>query len=80
MNTEQKAQRYLNGYDTDENGDTIHPERIITALLAERQALLDASKLCIPIVKEKAPYNGLVAIAYYALDEAIQLCEEQNNE
>ena len=66
MNTEQKAREWLTKLTATKH--EAHGVEIITALLAERQALLDALKV---IVSE---------IDWRPAHRAIAMCEEQNNE
>ena len=73
MNTEQKAREWLAEY-----GDGGIPTEIITALLAERQALLDAAKCSLAATHT---YGRNTAGGYLksidALEKAIAMCEDK---
>lgn len=79
MNTEQKA-RALVALNIKKDIDDLilhayDAHEIITALLAERQALLDKAKL---VVDECRGFLGTEAVR--DLEKAIAICEEQNSD
>ena len=84
MNTEQKAREWVAFPSTINDG-----RYIIIALLAERKALLDAVRLMV-LAPDGCPMcdNGILrgdkphwnTCGFNAAQQAIAMCEEQNNE